>query len=254
MVHYDGAAFTSVAVGATAALAGIWGTGPDDVWLVGAAGTVRHFDGGAWVSRDLPADKTLLAVWSASSDDVWIAGTEPAPYPGNPSYDGSSGIVYRWAPTTATWQLELRNTRYYGVASFSALHGSGGANIWAVGVDHPAGAACGIAGLARRDGMAWAPVAGAPTECSRLTDVAAGAPDAVDGAWVVGSSEAGRPASGTSKYAGGAWTYYSGDALTDQLIAIDHRGDRMWAVGRDGVGGADPQIIRWDGAGWLDDL
>ena len=249
VVHYDGTAFTPVAVGATAALAGVWGTGQDDVWLVGAAGTVRHFDGAAWASHDLAADQTLLAVWSASSDDVWIAGTEPAPYPGNPSYDGSSGIVYRWAPTTATWGLELRDTRYYGVASFLALHGSDGANLWAVGVDHPAGAACGIAGLARRDGAAWDEVAGAPTECSTLADVAAGAPGATDGAWVVGSREPGRAASGTSKYAGGVWTYYSGDAITDHLIAIAYRGDRMWAIGRDDAG--DPKIIRWDGAGWI---
>jgi len=251
VVHFDGASFTPVDVGATAHLMDIWGTGPDDIWIVGMAGTVRHFDGVTWASFDLAANQSMLAVWSATVDDVWISGTEPAPYPGDPTYDGSSGIIYRWVPATATWNLELRNTVYYGSGSFAALHGSSVNDIWAVGSQHPAGAACSISGLRRFDGTTWANVAGAPTECSDLNDVAAGAPGAADGAWVVGGNESGWDASGTSRYAGGTWTSYPGDATVDDLTAIDHLADRMWAVGFGYHDGYHQKIIRWDGAGWI---
>jgi len=242
VARYDGTAFARVDVGATKPLTGIWGSGPDDIWIVGGDGTIRHFDGTSWHARDLPPDQDLLAIWGASPDDVWISGVEPAPYPGDPNYDGTSGVIYRWLPATGTWQLELRNTMYYGYASFSALDGTSPTNIWAVGYDHPAGAACSISTAYRYDGVSWSYAADAPTECRDLADVAVGAAGATDGAWIVGSSEAGI---GASRFTGGVWEDVPSP---NGFYGTDHEGDRLYGVGMTFASSPHQFIVRWDGS------
>ena len=42
---------------ATGALSGVWGTAPDNVYIVGgsdAGGEIHHFDGTAWSPMDVP--------------------------------------------------------------------------------------------------------------------------------------------------------------------------------------------------------
>lgn len=68
---------------------GLWGTGRDNVWAVGAEtsgrrGFLWHFDGAAWAEVALPADIPLRAgetpglfkVWGASATDVWVSGAD----------------------------------------------------------------------------------------------------------------------------------------------------------------------------------
>jgi hypothetical protein len=109
-------------------------------------------------------------------------------------------------------------------------------------MSHPAGAACSISTMRRWDGTAWRGVAGAPTECHALHDVAAGAPGAREGAWIAGNNE--RDAPGTWSYDGGAWTYHD-DPLIDSLSAISYRDERMWAVG------AGHKIVAWRDKAWI---
>jgi len=52
-------------------LAGVWGSGPNDVWAVGALGTVTHWDGKQWTSSQLDTDWSLRAVWGSGPNDVW---------------------------------------------------------------------------------------------------------------------------------------------------------------------------------------
>ena len=249
VLHFDGASFTPVDVGTTAFLTAIGGTGPDDVWIVGVEGTIRHFDGAAWTAHDLPADQTLQAVWAATTDDVWVSGHEPAPYPGDSDYDGTSAVIYRWAPATASWTLEVKDTTYYGYADFRGLDGTGPDDVWAVGADQPAGSACTWSGARRYDGASWASP-DAPVGCRGFKDVAAGAPGAEDGAWIVGSVE-GEAAGGAVRYTGGAWD--ESVPSPNGFTAIDHEGDRMWAVGRAWWYGARQFIVRWDGAAFVEE-
>ena len=58
-------------------LASIWGSGANDVWAVGTAGTILHYDGANWEKADLEAQDasspfTLRGVWLERPDDVWI--------------------------------------------------------------------------------------------------------------------------------------------------------------------------------------
>lgn len=65
-------------------LYGVWGSGPDDVWIVGGipdgAATadddlVLHWDGAALTRVTVPVrGATLFKVWGAAADDVWVSG------------------------------------------------------------------------------------------------------------------------------------------------------------------------------------
>lgn len=79
------------------ALYGVGGTSKDDVWVVGAHGTVLHWDGkilsapyaGSWES-------TYKGVWTSGPNDVWVFGTR-----------GSSTEIVRWNGTSWSEQHGL---------------------------------------------------------------------------------------------------------------------------------------------------
>jgi hypothetical protein len=55
---------------------GIWGTGPNDVWLVGQstiswAGTLSHWDGASWTQTESGPLPPIWGVWGNGTNDVW---------------------------------------------------------------------------------------------------------------------------------------------------------------------------------------
>jgi hypothetical protein len=112
-------AFEPTDVQASNALEAVWGSGKDDVWTVGAGGTIRHLSGGSsrWEIVPSPTSEDLHAVWGSAANDVWIAG------------DG--GTLLHWNGS------QLRRL----VASFPVgrtphlygIWGSGPNDVWAVG-------------------------------------------------------------------------------------------------------------------------
>jgi hypothetical protein len=72
--HYDGCTITLVATGSTAPLADVWGAGQQDVWAVGAGGVVLHYDGVTWSPISSGTTADLRAVWAASPADAWVGG------------------------------------------------------------------------------------------------------------------------------------------------------------------------------------
>ena len=72
----------------TSALAAIWATGPKDVWVGGPDGQY-HWDGQVWTYRPLetnPVQRGVSALWGCAANDIWAVGTSSA------RWDGS-----RWA-------------------------------------------------------------------------------------------------------------------------------------------------------------
>jgi hypothetical protein len=55
-------------------LNGIWGFAQNDVWAVGAKGTILHFDGSAWTQIDSGTTLDLFDIWGATPDDIWAVG------------------------------------------------------------------------------------------------------------------------------------------------------------------------------------
>ena len=56
----------------SAALFGIHGSGPSDIWAVGGGGgTTLHYDGSAWTAVPNPSMQALRAVWSVAPTSAW---------------------------------------------------------------------------------------------------------------------------------------------------------------------------------------
>lgn len=71
LLHWDGAAVTSVTVGTTP-LRAVRGTASDDVWAVG--GAIHHFDGATWTPVPATLPGTLTTVHAVARDLAWVSG------------------------------------------------------------------------------------------------------------------------------------------------------------------------------------
>lgn len=59
------------------AQSGVWGSGPDDVYVVGGfpeQGSITRYDGSGWAEVDIPEVPLLVWVYGFSADDVWTVG------------------------------------------------------------------------------------------------------------------------------------------------------------------------------------
>ncbi|HZH04849.1 MAG TPA: hypothetical protein VEY30_13775, partial [Myxococcaceae bacterium] len=55
-------------------LQGAWAVAANDVYAVGARGTVLRWDGVGWSRESLSTTEALEAVWAGTSNDVWVVG------------------------------------------------------------------------------------------------------------------------------------------------------------------------------------
>jgi hypothetical protein len=96
-------------------LYGIWGSGPDSVFAVGAYGTILHYDGNQWRSMESGTTVSLSNVWGSSSSNVFAVGDNGSVF----HYDGGA-----WRATNSGTILSLRS-----------IWGSGESDVYAVGGD-----------------------------------------------------------------------------------------------------------------------
>lgn len=192
-----GGAVTDHSMATTATLFGVWGAGPDDVWMVGGVANGRRdadddlvwrWDGTrlAPVAGVPSRGATLFKIWGAAADDIWISG--------------EGGTMLHWDGAAFTdHSAELATP-----TSVTTVHGCGPSDVWAIagqGVFHfdgatwarrtditlgssSSGVACG------RDRVLVVGNAGLKASLDRATGVwtddRRGAPTATDlhGAWI----------------------------------------------------------------------
>jgi hypothetical protein len=260
--HWDGRAWTEHPIvdrsalvngdGGPVILVGVWGTGRDDVWAVGLAGSaalVVHWDGRAWskaTSLDESAGPAALSsVWGSAPDDVWAAGVrvdglmngsgaafhfDGATWRDVPLPAPAGGRPY---PITDVWSRAADDV-WFATVSGQILRWDGAA--WSVPFSDPGASLYSLFGSGRDD--VWAAGArldapGRPTlafhwngsawrEIAVATEVLAGvwAASATE-AWVVGQSGA------TARWDGTSVTVL--DAGTRQAFA------GVWGSGPDDV-------------------
>jgi hypothetical protein len=58
----------------------VWGTGPNDVYAVGEAGSVLHLVSGVWVALPSGADEDLHSAGGGSGEVYAVGGSSTAPY------------------------------------------------------------------------------------------------------------------------------------------------------------------------------
>ncbi len=99
ILHFDGTAWSEVVHGQTDTFfRDVWGTAPDDVFVVGGIegfgtpGVILHYDGASWTQQllitDNPPHNQLRGVWGFARDDVYAVGSGGVPIDNNPGVPG----------------------------------------------------------------------------------------------------------------------------------------------------------------------
>lgn len=74
LLHWNGTAWSLQDLGTTEILTSVWGTGPSDVFVVGHQGLVYHFNGSGWSQMSSGTTHDLYAVGRGPGDAVYICG------------------------------------------------------------------------------------------------------------------------------------------------------------------------------------
>lgn len=116
VLHWDGAAWEELFVGAMDDLVAVWGLGPDFVVAVGGRGNgiVSFFDGEDWRSEFVSPLPGLNGVWMRSPDEVHVVGNR--------------GTLAVFDPATFTFEEPPVTT----TLDYHAIHGNG-STLYAVG-------------------------------------------------------------------------------------------------------------------------
>ncbi len=205
-------------------LSALWGSGPDDIWGVGAitggsnnsgffwgnsgGGSdpiAAHWNGARWTNESWK-ESNLLDVWGSAPDDVWAVG--------------DSGTILRRAG--ASWVRVTSGTTY----GLRSIWGTGPKSIWAVGDKQQ---------ILRWDGSVWKTVFGGDSEDSLLNVWGTGPNDV----WAVGSR--------------GIVLHWDGIAWTSVPSGTDAFLTRAWGSGPNDVWmvgvtpGGQAVVHHWDG-------
>ncbi|AKU95560.1 Type IV fimbrial biogenesis protein PilY1 [Labilithrix luteola] len=126
---------------------GIWGSSPDDIWIVADNSSSTGWQFGqtlhgtrsgstdfVWADVDSRASATLLGIWGSSASDVWTVG--------------EAGAIRHLGSSGDDWSVVDSPTR----ETLHAVWGTGPKNVWAVGNSGT---------ILHWDGTAWSPLVAA---------------------------------------------------------------------------------------------
>jgi hypothetical protein len=168
-LHWDGSVWSPDSDSAipSGRLNGVWGSGAEDVWAVGDAGTILHWNGHAWAALSGGTTEALSAVWGSGPDDVWAVGAGVFCSACSSDSDCSSGFACSngvcQLPTLpdggacSDGNVTHWNGLVWSVASnttsqtLTDVWGSGPGDVWATG----AGAWAIPGYILRSDGSSW---------------------------------------------------------------------------------------------------
>ncbi len=89
--HWDGSEWTLIDLGKNANMAGIWGTGPNDIFAATQKnGDIFHFDGTSWTEMVSPYTPLMTSISGVASNNVFAVGTTGVMF----HYDGISWQPY----------------------------------------------------------------------------------------------------------------------------------------------------------------
>ncbi len=183
--------------GVTQALNGVYGSGTNSVWAVGAGGTILSSTNGGttWSAQTSGVSQALNGVWGSSSTSVWAVG--------------AGGTILKFNGTTWSAQTSGTTQALYGV------WGSDASNVWAVGANGT---------ILKFNGTSWSPQTSGTTQA--LYGVWGSSSTSV---WAVG-------ANGTIlKFNGTSWSPQT-SGTTQALYGVwGSSSTSVWAVGANGT-------------------
>jgi len=240
---------------ATRSFEGLGGSGPNDIWLVGASTPAEsassmpiafHWDGSSWSSReDVPAGG-LSGVWCSSPNDVWFAGESTLRW--NGEWTNLGDLEYTravWGDGAgATWAVGLGGRTIQFDASgmrttpttptsepLFGVWGSAAFDVWAVGLKGT---------VLHWQGTSWT-ASSIPVTTSSLNAIAGNASNDV---WAVGDS-------GTiAHWDGATWTSMPSGTMASLEGVWANGADDIWAVGGHDIGHTFGVVLHYDGSAW----
>jgi photosystem II stability/assembly factor-like uncharacterized protein len=196
------------------------GSGGDDVWTVGDAGTILHWDGQAWANIPSGTSAHLFGVAMVSNTKGWAVG--------------SDGVILEWNGSDWT-VLSPQSQDWY--RAIAIIPGTAPTQAWAPG-DRG-----GVGSFLHYDGVKWETKIGDyfPLFGGTLYDLSM--LDNENG-WAVGGKLGWSGMEGQlSQWDGERWQ--DRGAVNDQLHGVDMiNANDGWAVGEEG------SIYHWDGDSW----
>jgi hypothetical protein len=217
---------------------GVSGTGPDDVWAVGAnsgtgtGGLIEHWNGTSWTAAAAvsgePAVSTLQAVSADSPSDVWAVGVSAITTAHNSfhqplieHFNGSS-----WSVVQGAFKGEEEDDQMIAVDAVSPT------DVWAIGTAKPRASYSGAGQtvVEHYNGSAWSIVGTAETASATHLHAITGS--SADDVWAAGE-EGGLPV--IEHYNGSAWSVVPGSVVEGKsgLLSITELSPTdVWAVGR----------------------
>ncbi|MCB9680429.1 MAG: hypothetical protein H6733_03080 [Alphaproteobacteria bacterium] len=206
---------------AIGSLSGVWGAGPDDVFVVGgddSGGAVLHGDVAGLAAMDVPATGLLVWVYGFAPDDVFAVGRDGAAL----HYDGSAWTVLDPGTDEDLW----------------GVWGSSPTDVWVVGGATTDTDASPV--LLHYDGAAFTPYT------LDAADNPAGA-NALFKVWGLGGTVFAVGAKGLIvQWDGSAWHRTDAGATDDFVSLWGTASDHVVAVG----GRSIAQVATWDGTAW----
>ncbi|MDC0749280.1 WD40/YVTN/BNR-like repeat-containing protein [Polyangium mundeleinium] len=116
IVSKTGDHFQPTASGTSRDLFGVWGSGPNDVYVVGAGGKILHStDGLQWTAQPSGTTENLYAVWGSGPGDVYAVGR--------------GGTILHTSDGGTTWKLQKSGT----TEALHAISGTGPGEVWIAG-------------------------------------------------------------------------------------------------------------------------
>ncbi len=235
----------SVETGVKKNIYGLWGTSAQNIYAVGALGTLWHWDGGGWTQQASAAKTDWRGIFGIDAQDIFAVGLGGAaavfdglvwktvPVAGNQNLtgvfaaQGASGIVAFASSQSGIYQYDKtlgwqKNGNLY--SNFLAIHGTDAGHMWAVGM---------TGALAVWDGTSWQNQASGTSIA--LRDVWAASPTLV---YAVGESGI------ILKFDGKSWKPMNSGVSTTLSSVWGNAGDDVWAVGARGV------ILHYNGKNW----
>jgi len=249
---------------------GIWGSGPDDVWMAGSPAAVLHWDGKRLASESFDTRHPLLGIWGSSKDDIWAFSTSTAIWhrrasqqaepsdAGDPGDAGGAGDAGKTSSSSWERSAGLTGTSPGGWSTpIAAMWGTSANDIWAVGASVVNGAIVSppvYHSTGWRDGdpsFEVSPTSATnPPQVERLAfQAVCGSP--TSGVWIVGRDGKSRYSDG---WTDGAASWRTLDSHTSRALLAawcntGPTGD-VWAVGE---GGTIRHFTREDGGGYVVD-
>jgi len=236
----------SIDTGVKKNIYGMWGAAPDNLYAVGAQGTLVHWDGGGWSLQAGFATQDLKSIYGLDAQHVWAVGLGGAAgefdgiaWKATPVLAGNvtlSGVFATkgasgpdvWATgQSGVYKLGATGWQKYNPSPYLtglAIHGSDKDHIWTVGM---AGA------IAMWDGQLWK---------SQIS----GTSIALRGVWAAGpkSVYAVGEKGQILHYDGSVWSGMPSPVKATLQAVYGTSDSDVWAVGVKGV------ILHWDGQKW----